>query len=374
VNAPATPIDERLTLWFPLVPRPRPPAGPLPQRITKIGDLARAASNCTGTEAVSTAAQALNMAALIASDCGAEQLAIQLCWSQYELFANAAPLDAKTAEIAVQPLVNLGRILIRARESDRAHQVFLQAFAAVRTGRPTAIEGRVLDVAALSGGEDSLRHLQRFLWKVLLAEGTRALTTAGRWNEALQTLLRHKGVGSRMIDGRQVAILERRAAADIDGALALLDSSNLVDPWERAVAATLHTECLRHGERPYRLCAAKAIDHFVKLPLSSDLAVFQTRLGLTILDLAMTAGLDVARLTLEILHRASKVVDANVARELLGDEVCRRYLTSAEVQVLNELLETSGTTRQGISEATIKKLTSYVNIARDALAAILASR
>lgn len=99
--------------WFPLVPRPRPPCGELRQRVAEVRALARLSSN--GRTGLATAAEAHNKAALIASDCGLSDLARRLCWRQFDVFQAAAPLSATAAKFALQPIVNLGRLLTRAR-------------------------------------------------------------------------------------------------------------------------------------------------------------------------------------------------------------------------------------------------------------------
>ncbi|MGH3903080.1 MAG: hypothetical protein ACRDTE_02600, partial [Pseudonocardiaceae bacterium] len=40
----------------------------------------------------------------------------------------------------------------------------------------------------------------RWLWSALLSDGTRALTRAGRWAQALQHAQQHKGIGQRLLD------------------------------------------------------------------------------------------------------------------------------------------------------------------------------
>ncbi|MGH3754979.1 MAG: hypothetical protein ACRDRP_20235 [Pseudonocardiaceae bacterium] len=95
--------------WFPLLPRGRPPCRALPCRVDEIRELARSASYGANDARISLAAEAHNKAALILSDCGLADLAQQLCWRQFDIFRAATPLTAKTAKIALQPIVNLGR-------------------------------------------------------------------------------------------------------------------------------------------------------------------------------------------------------------------------------------------------------------------------
>jgi hypothetical protein len=71
--------------------------------------------------------------------------------------------------------------------------------------------------ADLTVSPDDRGEVRARLRRVLLADGTRTLR--GRWNEALAHIEAHRGVGKRMLDGRQVAVL---AAGDTEQAAALL--------------------------------------------------------------------------------------------------------------------------------------------------------
>ncbi|MGH3684444.1 MAG: hypothetical protein ACRDRU_23605 [Pseudonocardiaceae bacterium] len=56
-----------------------------------------------------------------ANGCGLLDLAQQLCWRQFDLFQATTPLTAKTAKLALQPIVNLGRL--STRDGDRRPRV-----------------------------------------------------------------------------------------------------------------------------------------------------------------------------------------------------------------------------------------------------------
>lgn len=236
--------------WFPLLPRGRPPCRALPRRVDEIRELARSASEGANDARISRAAEAHNKAALILSDCGLTDLAQQLCWRQFDIFHTATPLTAETAKLALQPIVNLGRLLIRSGHSDRAYEIFKNAYNAIGAQAATTIDGRHIDFSHLIEEVDRRKELRRFLWTVLLADGTRALTRVGRWSEALHHIEQHKGIGKRMLDGRQVAILAYCAAGDCDRALNMLDDSSTPEPWEQAVTACLRTFCLNVSGRP----------------------------------------------------------------------------------------------------------------------------
>lgn len=105
-------IGPGVLTWFPLVLRPRPPGLPLEARIAELTGLARPADG-TAHQRVSRAAEVLNKAALIASDCGMPGLARALCHRQHELFDRARPLPPWAAQLALQPILNIPRQLIR---------------------------------------------------------------------------------------------------------------------------------------------------------------------------------------------------------------------------------------------------------------------
>ncbi|MGH3922424.1 MAG: hypothetical protein ACRDTT_06070, partial [Pseudonocardiaceae bacterium] len=112
---------------FPLLPRTRPPGQALHLRVDEIRGLACSASQGPDEIRISSAAQALNKAALIASDCGLADLAQQLCWRQFDIFQAVTPLTAKTAKLALQPIVNLGRLATRGGDGTRAYRIFENA-------------------------------------------------------------------------------------------------------------------------------------------------------------------------------------------------------------------------------------------------------
>jgi len=285
-------VPAMVTEWFPLVPRPRPPGRPLAERVAEVRELARSAEH--GETGLASAAEAHNKAALIASDCGLADLARRLCWRQFDVFEAAAPLSATAAKYALQPVVNLGRLLTRSGHGDRAYQVYGNAYHAVTTATAASIEGRNIDFGPIVDQANHRRELTKFLWTVLLADGTRALTRAGRWDEALRCLEQHKGVGHRMLDGRQVAILARYAAGNSDHALALLDDSATPEPWEQAVAAYLRALCLRGTGRPAGVAVDAMINHYRQLDHTPGHAIFRSRLGLCVLAQRPPRGSDTA--------------------------------------------------------------------------------
>lgn len=329
-------LRRRLAEWFPLLPRPRPACRALPRRVEEIAHLAHTAAHEPGTQRLVSAAEAHNKAALLASDCGWAERARELCWRQFDLFHAHAPLEPKTAKLALQPLVNLGRLHIRSGQGTRAHQLLTNAYQALRTKTATRIDNRNVDLNQLVDGQDARRELLRFLWTVLLSDGTRALTRAGRWHDALEHIEHHKGIGDRMLDGRQVAIITPIVNGDYDHALELLEHSATSEPWEHAVAAYLTTLCLTIADRNGQPSETTMVDRYRELIKQPMPPVFHCRLGLCVLDLTGHAAI-----ATEITRQAITSADAYVARDVLAHPACGHNLPEADRHTLTHIISTA---------------------------------
>jgi hypothetical protein len=193
--------------WFPLVPRPRPPCLPLETRITELTALAASSRHGTRQERTTRAAKLLNKAALIASDCSIPVLARDLCHRQYDLYARAAPLPAWAVRLAMQPVLNIPRQLIRDGNGDDANAMLEALHQAALHLTPADIDRMHVNFGALTRTADGYREARTLTWTALLADGTRALAQARRWKEAAERAAAHRGIGTRLLDGRQAAIL-----------------------------------------------------------------------------------------------------------------------------------------------------------------------
>ncbi|MGH3940029.1 MAG: hypothetical protein ACRDTG_15635 [Pseudonocardiaceae bacterium] len=358
--------------WFPLVPRARPPCRALPRRVAEIRDLARSARQGANDTGLSSAAEAHNRAALILSDCGLADLARQLCWRQFDIFHAATPLTAETAKFALQPLVNLGRLLTRSGHSDRAYKIFQNAYHAIGAQAATMIDGRHIDFSHLVDEVDGRQELRRFLWAVLLADGTRALTRAGRWSEALSHLEQHKGIGKRMLDGRQVAILVYCAAGDYDRALNMLDDSSTPEPWEQAITACLRTFCLSVSGRPTGSSVTAMVNRYLHVHPTPGQAVFRTRLGLCVLDFASGSDeVEEPEIVAEVVREAVRSGDAYAAREALSYTSCHVSLTEINMLALAEVIDASGIHRGTMPVDLLEDLMASVEISETELIRLL---
>lgn len=303
--------DSTLLRRFPLVARPRPIAGPLAVRVD---DLCALAERAAREDDRAAASAVYNQAALLASDCGQPDLARRWCHEHAAAYLRAVPLDAQAARHALEPLVNLARLHIRDRDGDAALRLLTSLFEAVSSRTDAVIDGQALPASRLTRGEDDHREVRRWLWSVLVAEGARALAGTGRWNEAHEHLKRHHGIGRRMLDGRQVAVIARLTTGDIASARSMVAETAPGEPWEDAVTACLAYLCDRSSEGQLRL----AVDGYLRMQPAKPLAIFQARLGMTLIDAAGgTADAPLLRLAATLVANCAAWGDARVAREIL---------------------------------------------------------
>ncbi len=304
---------------FPLVARFRPACLPLPERVQALVDLADTAVRKTDQ---GLASAVYNQAALIASDVGLPELARQMCHQHAAAYLHACPLPGMSAIRALEPVVNLARLQIRAGRADDARQRLLALYEAVDQGRAASF-GDIAVPADLTATPEDRREVRAWLWRVLLADGTRTLTSQERWNEALAHIEAHRGVGQRMLDGRQVAVLAALTTDDTPRAADLLADTTPGDPWKQAVAACLTASCRREEGR----LTGPDVDDLVSTYLGREpepgMTVFDIRLGLTTLDVIGPADSPAAiRLVKSIARRTAEARDGYAAREALAHPRC----------------------------------------------------
>ncbi len=129
-------------------------------------------------------------AALIASDLGLPDLAREMCHQHAAAYLHACPLPGMSAIRGLEPVVNLARLHIRAGRADEGRQRLLDLYKAVEAGTAARFEGVNVPADLTTTGEDR-QEVRAWLWRVLLADGTRTLTTEGRWAEALAHIEAH---------------------------------------------------------------------------------------------------------------------------------------------------------------------------------------
>ncbi|CAO0832359.1 hypothetical protein ACTFBT_30870 [Streptomyces microflavus] len=314
---------------FPLVARFRPACLPLSKRVRALVDLADTAVTETDQ---GVASSVYNQAALIASDLGLPDLAREMCHEHAAAYLHACPLSAMSAIRCLEPVVNLARLQIRGGYADVGRQRLLDLYAAVEAGRPARFEG-VAVPADLTAADKDRREVVAWLWRVLLADGTRTLTTEGRWTEALAHIEAHRGVGKRMLDGRQVAVLASLAEGDTAHASALLADTMPGETWEQTVTACLTVLSRRAAGQLADAQLADLATTYLDRQAEPGMTVFDIRLGLTVLDAVGPADLPAARRIVEDLHRrATEAEDGYAARESLANRLFIELATDRHEQ------------------------------------------
>lgn len=338
---PSAPPD--LARKFPLVPRPRPPAHPLSSRIDEITALARLATTGPPQRRLRNATRALNQAALIASDTGNPELARDLCWHQFHALVHLGPHPDLSSTAVLQPLVNLGRLADRDGKPDEACALYKNLHHAISTRTNAHLAGRVIDLGGFFTDAQTRNDQLRFVWAVVLADGTRALTRAGHWHTALDQLHRYRGVGYRMLDGRQTAVLTHALHDDLNTALTLIDTSQPVERWEHAIIGVLRT--LAHAANGHPIDTTPMLDSYLALRVTGTNALFHVALGLAALDLTTNAEqhrLIAAQLTANL--RAHP--DARTATQLIQHRIAQSVMSAADTAAAHSIKEQSTSTRR----------------------------
>ncbi|GAA4731321.1 hypothetical protein [Phytohabitans rumicis] len=320
--APATIPSARAAERFPLVPRRKPVCRSLADRVDRVRHLADLASHAHD-EPLRRGAEAHNLAALIASDCGLPDLARDLCWRQFDIFAAHGPHDQQTAKATLQPLVNLGRLHTRDGNGTAGYQILRDLLHGAKSRSDAVVDGRTIAFDTIIRPGDDHRDVVQWLWTVLLADGLRALCRAGRWAEALHQAEHHNGVGQRLFDGRQIAVIAACLDGNPDTAIALLKQTATADPWEDAIAACLTVMCSSLAERPTSVAIDAMIGAYCGLDQPAEHALFLVRLGLLVVDLAGDA-IPIDEVIAKIESTAAACGDAYAAKEILNSGAAGR--------------------------------------------------
>ena len=328
---PHGPIARR----FPLVARFRPACLPLPDRLRTLVDLAGRAAQ-QGEQGL--ASTVYNQFALLASDVGLPDLARSVCHRHANAYLRACPLSAASAIRGLEPLVNLARLQIRSGNTDDGRRRLLDLYEAVGSGNSVAFEG-ITVAAGLTRTDEDRQEVRAWLWRVLLADGTRTLTTTGRWRDALAHIEEHRGIGTRMLDGRQVAVVAALTEGATERARELLNGTAPGDPWEQAVTDCLTALCLREAGQDVGDCMAGLVDNYLSHEAKPGMTVFDVRLGLTTLDaVGSTERPGTRRLVGDLVRRTTAARDGYAAREVLADELFTTVATDDQAQECADLV------------------------------------
>lgn len=343
---------------FPLIARTRPICTPLAQRVADLEERADLAQD-SGDVAAATAV--FNLAALLASDCGMPDLARTWC----HRLATAALDHGGDPQHALEPIVNLARLRIRAGDGPAAWTLLETLFQAIDTRTDTLIDGLTIPAARLTEAPGTHTKTRTWLWTVLLGTGAHALATAGRWDEASHRLTQYNGVGARMLDGRQITVIAHATAGRHRQARAMLDAAQPGEPWENAVTACLRL--LMAGPERGSEQASKALTAYRALgPAKPGLTVFHTRLGLTLLDALGKDHPAAEQIAVELIQHAAD--DGYAARDLLAYPACLAAAHHQWVNQLKTLVSTCGLDAGTLPAAHLRTLLRTLDIAESVIA------
>ncbi|MFG2138661.1 hypothetical protein [Streptomyces sp. NPDC048650] len=347
---------------IPLVRRSKAPALPLDDRITHLNRLTVAPAGASHHDLVARACGVLNYAALIASDVGIPELAADLCWRQHQVFADARDLTDDVAVMSLMPLINVSRLLTRQGDGEAAYDVLTRLYRAAQKREAAEIHRRTVDLSELTDTDANHRKVCQELWITVLVDGARAPARIGRWTEAADAMAQHRGIGNRLLDGRQLHIMSLMERGLDRQARDTIDTTVPSEPWENAIAALLRIYCrppASPAPQPELDLALQGTAALIATPDPST-AAFQTRARRAALDLAHDrTSPDTAPLQDAVANVA--ILDAYAARDVLNHSVTRPHLTSTQIQKLGAVLTASGLGTGHLSTAHTQALTETVD-------------
>lgn len=339
--------------WFPLVPRQRPPAEQIQTRVDRVlreAQLARA----NAPEAEVALARAFNGAALIASDAHLPDLARAWCWQHAELYLDDLPLTSDRAIRALEPVVNLARLDIRAGRPGEALEILDRLLQGLREGTAVRVQDRVLPLDRIARTMNERVEVHRWAWSVYLGDGMRALAAQGRWQDATERAYQIGGVGQRLFDGRQVTVMARLTAGETGQAMRLVEESEVYEPWERCVQLLLRLRC-RH--------VSEEVEELIETIRTLETPLLATRAGLTGLHLMKHGQPSAEELLDQVVKNAMK--DGYAARDLLAD--ASAALAETDLKYLSTVCTEAGLGPKNCPEVLLSQLTQALRTLRPEL-------
>ncbi len=157
-------------------------------------------------------------------------------------------------------------------------------------------------------------------------------------------------VGQRLLDGRQIAIISRFLAGDSDQALDLLRGAAPHEPWEHAVAACLAVLC--DPARVWPKGLKNMVVSYRQVIPAPDLALFHTRLALTVIDAAGgTEHLGDPHLAADLIRQTVNFEDGYAAREILAHADRASIATEQQAGQLQQIVQDCGLGSQELPAA-----------------------
>ncbi|WP_329142472.1 hypothetical protein OIU91_02340 [Streptomyces sp. NBC_01456] len=185
-------------------------------------------------------------------------------------------------------------------------------------------------------------------------------------------MAKHRGIGKRLLDGRQIQIMALMERGLDQQARDTIDTTIPTEPWENAIAALLRIHCRRVASRtpqPELDLALQGAATLIATPDPST-AAFQTRAGLAALDLAHDRTSPHATPLQDAIANVA-VLDAYAARDVLNHSLTRPHLTSTQTQNLGAVLTAAGLGTGHLSTAHMQALTEAVDKAEVDLRGLL---
>lgn len=359
---------------FPLIIQPRPRGTSLQDRLRQVRDCASTCvESAQAEERIDLACTTWNLAALIAADCALTDLAIDLCERQFQIFQSAWPLSDRTAIAALQPIVNLARLDLRAHNPERAYQTLLQLQRAIHHGGDVEVRGTPICFDGFASSAAARTNVEPWLRTVLREDGTRALAAALQWQRAACNAAEHAVPGGGIDEAIQMTIVSQTMNGHFDAAYSTFPTVNLSAPWDQATVHCLRTFVdIACGQPDLSVLPSLLVTarHIVHRPDRRRVTT-QIRLGLTAVDLSLELDPNQAKLLYaEVAEAASRSGDAFAAREVLKHPH-KEGLSSAQNAALTELVERAALGRGSIQPDLLAELSDSVETAgqvlRDAL-------
>ncbi|MFD7713857.1 hypothetical protein [Streptomyces sp. NPDC059786] len=357
---------------IPLVKRPKAPALPLDERITHLTGLTIAPAGASHHDLVARACGVLNYAALIASDAGLPDLAADLCWRQHRIFTGTRHLTGDIAVMSLMPLINVSRLLTRDGDGHAAYHVLSRLYRAAQKRGTANVHGNVIDFAALISTDADHRKICQELWVTLLVDGARALARIGRWTKAAEAMTAHRGIGNRLLDGRQILIMSLMERGLDEQARSTIETTRPTEKWENAVAALLRVHCRPDVSAAPQPEVDLALQEAAALLAQPDAATaaFQARVGLAALDLVRDrTGSPAVQLCDAIADVV--VLDAHAARDVLHHDAEAVCLSPEQRQQLDAVLTAAGLGTGDLPPPHMQALADAVDEAEKALRNLL---
>jgi hypothetical protein len=313
------------------------PCPPLPARTARIAEILNGNDSPLGA-----ASHALNMAALLASDCGMDDLARDLCHRQIQPYTRISrPLSADEGRLMLGPVLNLARLDLRAGSGDDALRRLEDADQAVAAGRDLVVDGSVLPVSAIGGTSEEHAKLRNVVRALHVGDGVRAHAMAGRWHLAAGLAETLGGVYPRLLEGRQAAVIARCLAGDLNSARRVLTQAAAAESWEDQVAVCLAVFASPAGE--VTDAAIAMTSRFLADPLPEDRVLFRARLSATVVALSREIRPDdAAQVAMAAAGEAIQAGEAYAARDILASPAVASLLEPRSRKELARIADESG--------------------------------